>query len=242
MHAKHSKLTLCQPSRFVLIPGKELQKDKIRKNLFFCPGFDSDFLGFLIIFFYIDWTKTSFNMKNLRILPLLLLLVLLFRCDLIDEIKGLDEIDFEIELYASRDVNIEEDDPDTINDVFEISATSNADVAEYLNEITAFEIWNIYIKIPFYNGEDGIQFIGKVNIGGYDLDFTQEPYFVPSELYNSGGIYYLALNEANMQALNKKLMDEKKLACSIVGKVSGQPVAFTMDFYIDATVYAEIKK
>jgi hypothetical protein len=181
-------------------------------------------------------------MKNLRILPLLLLLVLLFRCDLIDEIKGLDEIDFEIELYASRDVNIEEDDPDTINDTFVISATSNPDVAEYINDITGFEIWDIYIKIPYYKGEDGIQFIGKVNIGGYDLDFTEEPYFVPSELYNSGGIYYLALNEANLQALNTKLLNEKKLEGSITGKVSGQPVAFTMDFYIDATVYAEIKK
>ena len=181
-------------------------------------------------------------MKNLRILPLLLLLALLFRCDLIDQIQGLYEIDCEIELYASRDVNIEEDDPDTINDTFVISATSNPDVAEYINDITGFEIWDIYIKIPYYKGEDGIQFIGKVNIGGYDLDFTEEPYFVPSELYNSGGIYYLSLNEANMQALNQKLFDEKKLEGSIIGKVSGQPVAFTMDFYIEATVYAEIKK
>ncbi len=181
-------------------------------------------------------------MKNLRILPILLLLLLLFRCDLIDEIKGLDEIDFEIELYASRDVNIEEDDPDTINDTFVISATSNPDVAEYINDITEFDIWNIYIKIPFYQGEDGIQFIGKINIGGFEADFTEEPYFVPSNLYNAGSIYYLSLNEANLQALNTKLLNEKKLEGSITGKVSGQPVAFTMDFYIEATVYAEIKK
>ena len=57
-------------------------------------------------------------MKNLRILPLVLSLLFLFGCDLIDQIKGLEAIDFDIEIVRSVPVDIDEDDPLTINETF----------------------------------------------------------------------------------------------------------------------------
>ena len=181
-------------------------------------------------------------MKNLRILPLLLTFIFLGGCGLIDELQGLQEIDFDIELYASKDVDIGPDDSSEIDEPIIIDGTTNADIAEYINDIVEYDIWNIYIMVPEYKGEDDILFEGTIKIGDYSEDFYGMNALNPSMLYNTQSYLYLSLNQAALTSLNQTLIDTHKLTGSVVGTVSGKPVAFTLDFYIEATVYAEIKK
>ena len=180
-------------------------------------------------------------MKNLRILPLVLSLLFLFGCGLIDELKNLQEVDFDIELYASKDVDIGPDDSMEITEQFTIDANSNADVRDYINDIVEYDIWNIYIKIPVYVGEDDILFEGTITLGNYTESFNGQNALNPSVLYHTQGIMYLNLNQAALTSINQTLLSTHKLEGSIIGTVSGKPVAFTLDFYIEGTIYAEIK-
>ena len=181
-------------------------------------------------------------MKSPKILPLLLAILFIYGCGLIDEIRGLQEIDFDIELYASRQVDISEDDPLEVAEYFTVDAKSNTDVADYINDIVEYDIWNIYIMVPYYEGENDILFDGTITIDGFSQSFTGTNAFNPSALYNSQGILYLNLNENALTTINTALINDHSVECSIVGTVSDKPVAFTLDFYIEGTVYAEIKK
>ncbi|MFN2127971.1 MAG: hypothetical protein ACK2TU_08950, partial [Anaerolineales bacterium] len=89
-------------------------------------------------------------MKNLRLLPFLLFFLFQFHCNLIDEIKGLKEFEFDLDLSKSFPVDISEEDPNTINEVFTLDAKSNPDIADYLNDIEEYDIWSIAITITNY--------------------------------------------------------------------------------------------
>jgi len=179
-------------------------------------------------------------MKNLRILPLILLILFLFRCDLIDKIKGLEEIDFDIELFKAVPVAVSADDPLTVSETFTIDAQSNQDVKDYLNEVSEYDIWNIYVNFSDYIGEQGIVFEGTLMIGPFTADFTGMNAIIPSDYADNGGVIYLDMNQAALDAINAALLAEHKLTCSINGTVSDKPVSFTINFYIEGTVYAEI--
>ena len=181
-------------------------------------------------------------MKNLRILPLLLTFIFLIGCGLIDQLQDLQEVDFDIELYASKHVDIGPDDSSDINEPINIDANTNTDIRDYINDIVEYDIWNIYIKIPNYVGEDDILFEGTITLGNYSEDFYGQDALNPSALYHSQGIMYMNLNQAALTSINQTLLDTHKLTGSVIGTVSGIPVAFTLDFYIEGTVYAEIKK
>jgi hypothetical protein len=179
-------------------------------------------------------------MKNLRILPLILLLLLLFRCDLIDRIKGLEEIDFDIELFKTVPVDVDEDDPLTISKTFTIDAKSNDDVKEYLDKITEYDVWNIFVNFSEYVGEKGIVFEVVFKIGPFTADFTGMNAIVPSDNADTGGIIYLDMNQAALDAINAALLAGHTLECSMNGTVSDKPVSFIVNIYIQGTVYAEI--
>lgn len=179
-------------------------------------------------------------MKNLRILPLILLLLLLFRCSLIDKIKGLEEIDFDIDLFKAVPISVAADDPNTISETFTIDAKTNQDVKDYLDKVTEYDIWNIYVDFSDYVGEKGIVFEGTIKIGPSTADFTGMNAIVPSDYADTGGILYLDMNQSALDAINAALLAGHTLSCSINGTVSDKPVSFTINVYIMGTVYAEI--
>ena len=180
-------------------------------------------------------------MKNLRILPLFLALIFLFGCDLIDKIKGLEEIDFDIELFKSIPVAVAADDPNTINETFTVDAKTNQDVKDYLDKVTEYDIWNIFVDFTDYVGEKGIVFEGTIKIGPFSADFTGMNAITPSDYADNGGIIYLDLNQTALDAINAALIAGHKLDCSINGTVSDKPVSFTINIYIQGTVYARYR-
>ena len=179
-------------------------------------------------------------MKNLRILPLILSLIFLLGCDLIDQIKGLEEIDFDIELVKTIPVNIDADDPKTVNETFTIDAKSNPDIIDFLDDITEYDIWAIFVNFSNYVGEPGIVFEGTLKVGLFTADFTGMNAIVPSDYADNGGAIYLDLNQDALEAINSALLAGHKLDCSIVGTVSDQPVSFIINIYVEGTVYAEV--
>jgi hypothetical protein len=179
-------------------------------------------------------------MKKLRILSLVLSLLFLFGCNLIDQIKGLEEIDFDIELVTSVPVDVDEDDPLTINETFTLDATTNKDVADNLNKITEYDVWAVYVTFSNYDGADDIVFSGTLDIGPFTADFTGDNAVTPSIYADNSGALYLDLNTAALELLNAALQAGHKLNCSVEGTVSGQPVSFTINIYLSGTVYAEI--
>jgi len=178
-------------------------------------------------------------MKNLRILPLILSLICLLGCDLIDKIKGLEEFDFDIELIKTVPVSIAVDDPSSVNETFTLDAKSNPDVADNLDKITEYDIWSVYVNFSNYDGEKGIVFEGMIKVGPFTADFTGMNSIIPSDFADNGGLIYLDLNQAALEALNAAMMAGHKLDCSITGTVSGQPVSFIINIYLSGVVYGE---
>jgi hypothetical protein len=177
-------------------------------------------------------------MKNLRILPLLLALLFLFGCNLIDKIKGVQEFDFDVELTTSVSVNIDETDPNSVNETFTLDAKSNPDVVDNLDKITEYDIWTITVSFTDYVGEEGISFEGTLNVGSYTADFTGMNAVIPSN-YLFGGEIYLTLDQSDLNALNAELMNGHKLNCSVTGTVSNKPVSFTINFVLFGVIYGE---
>ena len=178
-------------------------------------------------------------MKNLRLLPFLLFFLFQFHCNLIDEIKGLKEFEFDLDLSKSFPVDISEEDPNTINEVFTLDAKSNPDIADYLNDIEEYDIWSIAITITNYEGAENILFSGTLTIGNFVADFTGENALNPYQLATNGGLYYLNLDADDLKLLNSYMLGNHKLEGTLVGSVSDQPVKFTVNVWLVGYVYGE---
>jgi hypothetical protein len=183
-------------------------------------------------------------MKNLRILPLLLFLVLLFRCDLIDEIRGIDDFEIPVELRGSIPVSVEADDPDNlINESFTYNAQTNPDVADNLEYIDSHNITRIWITVSNYVADsDDIVFDGTVLIEGVSINLSGANSFTPSEHVMPGGqILEVDLNPTAVSTLNQKLKDNDGiLSGQVTGSVSDKPVSFTINIYIEDTISGEV--
>ncbi len=183
-------------------------------------------------------------MKNLRILPLALLLSLLFRCDLIDEIRGIDDFEIPVELRGSIPVSVEADDPDNlINESFTYDASINPDVADNLEYIDSHSITRIWITVTNYFAEsDDIVFDGTVLIEGVSINLSGANAFTPSDHIMPGGeILEVDLNPTAVSTLNQKLKDnEGILNGQVTGSVSDKPVSFTINIYIEDTISGEV--
>ncbi len=180
-------------------------------------------------------------MKNLRILPLVLLLLFLFRCDLIDKIKGIDNFEIPVELIGSIPVSVDADDPDNlVNESFTYNASANRDIADNLDCIDSHSITKIWITVSNYIADsDDIVFNGTVIIEGIDLGVNT---FTPSDHIIPGGqILEVDLSPAAISTLNQKLIDNFGiLSGQVTGSVSDKPISFTINIYIEDTIEGEV--
>ena len=178
-------------------------------------------------------------MKNLRFLPFFLFFLFQFHCNLIDQIKGLKEFEFELDLSKPFYVDISAEDPNSINEVFVLDASSDPDIAEYLSDINEYDIWTIAFTITDYVGAEDILFSGTLDVGGFVVDLTGENALNPYQMAMAGGLYYLNLENDDLQMLNAVMLGNHKLQGSLVGTVSGQPVKFTINVWLQGYVYGE---
>ena len=173
-------------------------------------------------------------MKSPRILPFLLSLLFLFGCDLIDKIRNL-EIEIDTEVWKTIPVDITEEDDANINEPFTIDATSDPDIQEYQSKIKSFDVKEIYIRFLNYfdevNGD--ITFNGTITIGNVYINVNEKP----SEYL--GRVMVVTPDQMALDMLNADLNQDNKLEGSIVGTVSGKPVSFTMEIYIEFVAIAE---
>ena len=177
-------------------------------------------------------------MKNLIFLSFLLFFLFQSHCNLIDQLKA-KEFEFELQLDESFYVDIAAEDPNSINEVFVLDASSDPDIADHLKDINEYDIWTITIIITNYEGAEDIKFSGTLQVGSFIADYTGENAIIPYQLATSGGLHYLNLDMDDLEILNAAMLGSHELQGTLVGTVSGQPVKFTVTVHLEGYVYGE---
>ena len=179
-------------------------------------------------------------MKNLRILSLLFLLLILFRCDLIDKIKGLETIEIPVVLSTNYPVDISENDPLDYSITDYLTTENDPDLTDYISDVEGYDLISATLSVSSWiEGDENITFSGTATLGPYVETITN---LNPYDYFINGTEYYLQLDNDDLQAINDDLNADNQIKFSIAGTASGKPVNFIITATLDMNVEVKTKK
>lgn len=178
-------------------------------------------------------------MKNLRILPLFLSLLLIFSCDLIDQIKGLETIEIPIALSTDYPVHISETDPLDFHITDYLTTENNPDLVDFINDVEGYDLISVTLEVTAWTlGDENITFSGTATLGPYEETITNVN---PYDFFISGNKYYLQLDNDDLQAINDDLNADNEIKFSIDGLATDKPIQFVITVTMDMNVEVKTK-
>ncbi|MCG8386169.1 MAG: hypothetical protein MJA30_11550 [Cytophagales bacterium] len=167
-------------------------------------------------------------MKKLHYL-LVILAVCAFACESDDGPGSSISISAEFDLEETLAVNINENDPNSIDRTINFEASD--DDLSSLGEIDEYEIESLQIIIENYDGADNVELRNmSIQVDGVATSFTLQT--VP--LQNS--TIDLTDNADFLAAVAAEFLENNEITLTIAGEVSGQPVSFDMTIKVSLKV------
>ena len=145
-------------------------------------------------------------------------------CNKIDAIKT---IDLSENLKKSFTITISETDSTAVSDTFNIDASTNTDIAKYLNKVEKYTITRIAYTIKDYSGAAGILFNGHFYFG--DINYEVSNLDLDSAAQSQAETE-IQFSQTALDAIAADLKDGNKLSGKIDGLVSAKPVSVTIEF------------
>jgi len=168
-------------------------------------------------------------------LSTLLVIALLASCNLFDKV---DDVSFNTEFEESFVINGATTDP--YSSVITLDATSDPEVNKYKEKIKEITINKITYTVTNYNGPAGTTFSGDALFGANpSLGSVAISNLNLGSASSSGEEFELDLSQETVDKVTNQLKADKKVAVTLAGTFSNEPVNCVIKLKVNAKVTAD---
>ncbi len=126
-------------------------------------------------------------------------------------------------LYADAVIGITGADPNNIDKLFELDASTDPDIKSNLDLIESYEISSVSYQIVTFSGFAGTTFSGNMIVGNSTIPVNNLNLIDPT-------LYTMPLSAAELESIATDLLSDNKVQIRITGNINNKPTEFRIKF------------